>query len=234
MELRTKDIDIENYNYNGPLWEKTSGTARFGYNSKKSERWVRATRLKHLNLPRLLASKAGRSWSDIYSELCHKYTAVEDRRELDRLIDRYIVFKATCNEQKTKFFDTKGNGLKGWWEFAVVDNILYQVPRGFAGKKERRQSLRDWRAQRGIYVHNNEIYATINGVWYKLLMKPLEILRSRWGEPRGYPLDIFLGSSTKNNSYIYRLYGDYVYCYDKKQLNKNEIKKLETQLNRIG
>lgn len=167
-----------------------------------------------LNITRWLHSKAGQPWSKVYSEYCQKLRRPDDRLSIQNRLDWLV--ETNAYKKDGKFYDSKDNEITR--NFVVVDDILYNLENKYP--RYRRPSDEERRAQRGVYWVQGKVVANINDIWYELVLKEYP------GEPL-HIYDDFLKTSYTSESDRKLYYGDsHNYCISKRQLNKNEIKKL--------
>jgi hypothetical protein len=185
--------------------------------------------INRLSLKRYLSRNVGRSWNDIYRELCEKFTSKKERYALGEMLSYLVEHNVSFDEKTQNYIDTKGAPLF-WGSFFVVHGgILREINHG---KRYRQWPPEIKRAHKGMVWVDKKICAKIEGIWYELILLQRQPFYHK--EPIKSPhlcYDLFFDdyiSDEKRQIY----YGDKnLYCGGKRQLRKSVIKKL--QLNEL-
>jgi hypothetical protein len=186
---------------------------------------------KWTNVQRWLRSHVGQRWSDINSKWVNRKKSGCEEYIYRHLEDRCYVEK-NARIENGKFFDTKGDEITDG--FAIVNDILYEVGQQRKRSKPRSVESRRWNYK--VVWKNNQIFASINNIWYEL---KVEEIIWKWDDP--YSLskkDVFL--DTRISAYKIKkkydgeanlrelLYGKAnLFCSAKRQLCKQEIRALD-------
>jgi hypothetical protein len=218
--MRHKEFDSNEF-CDVPLRGKTSAVSQFGWDA------IDRPGRKRLNISRWLQSHIGEKFSDVYSKFvklkkdrgaCHWY---------DDLKNHWWI-TLDCRLENGKFYDTKDEEVIDG--FAVVDDILYKV--GQRRRHWRPPPDEDRRLTYGVVWKDGKVFASIKDVWYELILAKSNIsFRNKWGMGIFDDHDIFLEPKTNfgtESSLRKLLYGGSdLYCKAKRQLCKQEIKRLK-------
>lgn len=205
---------------------------------------------EHLQpLVRFLRSSVGRPWNDVFSEIrerCPNDNAVNAHiyQHLWGYVERYAqIIDGEVYHSPDYSFGRDPRPLLDHGRdntFYVDDKgILRRAPRFVRTKREK---------ENNVFKHQGKIYVRQNGIWFKTALKPLgkpvrhvEMVTGYGGriyqkETWRYPefQDVYLGVSSVTLGYdgrkgaqeCERTYGKKVYCWQLRQLNTRELKKL--------
>jgi hypothetical protein len=190
-------------------WRKTQGIRR---------PWLKGD-FKGLNenlapLHRFLRSNVGRPWNKVYSEVCQRInrnSAVQ-----------FHVWQHLIQDVCTDPYVIDGSVGRGRWRTWF---LYYVEPKTGLLRENKRRWKRSGSVVTGdqaqvIRIDSSHECRQLDGIWYELNLEPLPmngtvfdmVLKRRW------PL---LGTSA-----FHDFYGKDVYCVQKRQLNKKEIRRL--------
>jgi hypothetical protein len=201
-----------------PKYESTARHRLYGIGCKQLN--------EHLApLVRWLRSQRGRSWDDVWSEICdglsvRKATTAHVRDHADEFVER------NCILVDGEVCDSRGAPLSIGWRrcrFYVDprDNTLREVP-----IRRRHRSVprcREW-VPGADDAHR---FYLLNGIWYEITLEPLPA--------SGMVHDFLLLAWVDRNSCDwYRRYGWAVYAAAKRQLGKGEIRKRKLWETEVG
>jgi len=179
---------------------------------------------KHLNehlapLRRWLRSNCGRSWNKVYSEICTGLTVrsatsahVRDHAEAYVLKDTRLIQGVVC--------DSKGEPINnGSWRWHYQP--FYVDPRDGTLRQAPRRKRRQGEPQEPDHVDGKDPlhqYRLLNGVWFEIEFAPYPALEG------ALVRHVVSASSPPAVSHIN---GRNVYAKSKRQLGKDEIRKLK-------
>jgi hypothetical protein len=166
-----------------------------------------------------LKSKIGCKWDDVYSEICAQMSkdSIAQKWVRDQVFNFVYVH---CFEYNGQVYDAKGLPISGgrvWHTLYVLDGILYKVPD--REKKYRRPKAK---FQAGICP------LLYNGIWYEVTLREVRS-KYRAAMPKDGLRDKFLGFVTEQsvlNNFYGTDYSNTVYCTEKRQMNKREIRRI--------
>lgn len=182
-------------------------------------------RTKHFSdhlgpLRRLLRSKVGKPWNDVYSELCQRLNtnSVTGQHVISHLwdfVERYVEIIDGVPYHKTH----RSRFAIGHWrdEFYIHPETGILCLAQTAPKKPRKKRKRNDLVVKDSYHQ----YRLLNNVWYLVTLQEIPPME----KPTDIILQVFIDSYT-----AWREYGKAVYAVSKRQCNKKEIKFIEQQL----
>ena len=189
-------------------WEK------FDAGMKKNLDWGKHRKSFPLKMERWLRANVGRKWSEVYSEYSRKLSSPEDkyamRHSLGWLVEEDVY------KDGNHYYNSRDERVL--YNFVVYNDTLIEIKEKRNKYKEKSPDEKRWNW--GVVWRNNEVFANIDNVWYKLILGNVKDQSER---------DLFFGRLFKSiDSYQKKLvYGrDDLICVGKKQLNKQEIRRL--------
>ena len=209
---RWQRIPIEDH----PRTESTAPGRRYGWDCKRLN--------EHLSpLRRWLRSNCGRRWDDVYSEICEHLSVrnaatahVRDHAEQYVVRNARLIAGEIC--------DAAGVPIHSGWRW----NPFYVHPLDGTLREAPRRLRRPGPVKDEDYIEGKDAlhqYRIIQGVWYEVELAPYpvglegcirDVLLSGGPSTGGYPSRVDAG----------RFYGRPVYAKAKRQLNKDQIRKL--------
>jgi hypothetical protein len=232
-EHRLHEIVIERprYGSSDKNWKKDKKNFRItdadDYEGSRYEPLCRAkTKVlsDHLSpLRRLLRSKVGQRWDDIYSELCQRLdsSTVIGQHVIDHVwdyVERNVVIIEGIPYRKT----TSGYKQKqlAYWrdQFYVHPDtgILCQVKKATKEHPKKRDDL--------VAIDSYHQYRKLDGLWYLITLQEFPM----WEDVT----DVLLKTTVK--PWHGRCeYGREVYAVKKRQCNKKELKLIRSKLNQV-
>lgn len=231
-EHRLDKIVIERPRYGGgiktpPGYKKA--LQKYGYEGRTREslrrRWTeygdRKSFSDHLApLRRLLRSKVGQPWNDVYSELCQRLNtnSVTGQHVLSHLwnfVERYVEIIDGVPYHKTHR-SSLNNAIGHWRDELYIHpetGILCLAQKAPKKPPKKRNDL--------VVKDSYHQYRLLNNVWYLVTLQDIPSFEK--------PTDILL--KTPIQSWVgMQEYGKAVYAVSKRQCNKKEIKFIKQQL----
>lgn len=175
-------------------------------------------------LRRYLRAQVGRSWNDVYSDVCHTFQGVVSNGErLSNYIDWDVELNVRVRESDGELITERG--------YTVGGNSLYVHPETGILTLSPTSTRRRWKHKprfEMVAIDNERKLVNVDGLWYFVTLAtiPGEEVSDR-------PFDVVLGrsplSSDIKRSYdneFYRTWGGCLYASVKRQANSREIRRL--------
>jgi hypothetical protein len=209
-----------------PIFVSTAKRRQFGYDAKRSDRPYKEAK-------RYLRGRVGDKWNDVWADICSKF-APQDKKEVFDLIKEELS-KSWSSLVYLNCFEHMGaiyTNTAYYSEYRVDKQTHYYKRSGitlyvFDGILRETILERVTRPkEQKVVQFNKQEFAQKDGVWYRVILKPISYNRFA----AGYGCYDTLRKRGFSSGDGYRFYGREVYCSAHYPLKNKELKALKDYL----